>query len=182
MAEELASIRNTGADRLRISALRLGAAMAVAAAASAAIALYPSDEPGHVLAAVAAIPALAALLCAVLLAITLVEYREAPSAIEYSAIILMVRYRSGHFLGLSWSETSSILPVAKRVGLGGSMLYDLKLSVLLKRDEVVRNLSLRTAHQLVAAYHENAKKLGPDEAQKFADDMFGIKRYAGSGS
>jgi hypothetical protein len=177
MAEELASIRNTGADRLRISALRLGAAMAIAAATSAAVALYPSDEPGQTLAAVAALPALAALLCAVLLAITLLEYGASPQSIEYSAIILMVRYRSGHFLGLSWSETSSILPVAKRVGLGGSMLYDLKLSVLLKKDEVIRNLSMRTAHMLVAAYQQNAKKLSADEAQKLADGMFGIKRF-----
>jgi hypothetical protein len=177
MAERLATIQNTGADRLRQSALRLGAAMAVAASASAAVALYPAPEPGAMRAAIAALPALAALACGVLLAINLLEYSASPESIEYSAIIMMVRYRGGRFLGLSWSEISSILPVGRRPAPGGGRLHDLKLSVVLKKDEVVRNLSLKTAHQLVAAYHGNAKKLSPDEAQKLADGMFDIKRF-----
>jgi hypothetical protein len=177
MAEKLASIHNTGADRLRISALRLGAALAVAAAASAAVALYQAPEPGAMRAAIAALPALAALVCGVLLAVNLLEYSASPESIEFSAIIMMVRYRSGRFLGLSWSEISSILPVGRHPAPGGGRLYDLKLSVILKKDEVIHNLSLKTAHQLVAAYHENAKKLSPDEAQKLADGMFDIKRY-----
>jgi hypothetical protein len=177
MAEKLATIHNTGADRLRVRALRLGAALAVAAAASAAVALYPAPEPGTMIAAVAALPALAALVCGVLLAINLLEYSASPESIEFSAIIMMVRSRSGRFLGLSWSEISSILPVGRHPAPGGGRLYDLKLSVILKKDEVIHNLSLKTAHQLVAAYHENAKRLSPDEAQKLADGMFGIKRF-----
>lgn len=171
------TIRNGGADRLRVAALKLSAALAIAAAATVAVALLLSGEPVRVRAGVAAIPGLAALLTAGLLGQALLGYIQAPSRIEYSAIIVMVRYRNGRFLGLSWAEISSVLPVGKRIGPWGGMLYDLNLSVLLKKDDAVRNLSLKTAHMFVAAYHQNARKLGPDEAQKLADRMFDIRRF-----
>jgi len=152
-------------------------ALAIAVAAAVAAALLLAGEPLPVRAGVAVIPALAAIFCAVLIGQALLQYLEAPSCIEYSAIILMVRYRKGRFLGLSWGEIGSVLPVGKRIGPWGGQLYDLKLSVLLKRDEVVRNLSLRTAHMFVAAYQQNAKRLSADEAQKLADGMFDINRY-----
>lgn len=178
MAEEsLATIRNTGADRLRVSALELAVVLAAAVAAAAAAALLLAGEIWPVRAGVAAIPALAAVFCIGLLAQAVLEYLAAPSSIEYSAIIMMVRYRNGRFIGLSWAEISSVLPVGKRIGLWGGMLYDLKLSVVLKKDEVARNLSLKTAHMFVAAYQQCAKKLSADEAQRLADGMFGIKRY-----
>jgi len=142
-----------------------------------AAALLLAGEILLVRAGVAILPALAAIFCAVLLGEALLQYLEAPSRIEYSAIILMVRYRKGRFLGLSWAEISSVLPVSRRIGLWGGRLYDLKLSVLLKKDEVVRNLSVKTAHMFVAAYQQNAKNLSADEAQKLADGMFDIKRY-----
>ncbi len=171
------SIRNTGADRLRTGALQLLAALVVAVAAAAAAALILDGESWPVRAGVAAIPALAAVLCACLLTRGIVEYLAAPRSIEYSAIIMMVRYRKERFLGLSWAEISSVLPVSRRIGLRGERLHDLKLSVVLKKDELMRNLSLRTAHMFVSAYQQNARKLSPDEAQHVADGMFGIKRF-----
>jgi hypothetical protein len=178
MAEEgLATIRNTGADQLRIIAMWLAAALAIAAAIAAATTVILAGEPGPVRAGAAAIPALAALVFAGLLGHTLIRYIEAPSCIECSAIIMMARYRKGRFTGLSWTEISSVLPLKTRPGVFGGPLYGLKLSVAKKKDEVVQNLSLEAARLFVVAYQRNARKLPADEAERLADGMFDIRRF-----
>jgi hypothetical protein len=177
MTEGLATIRNTGADRLRRIAMWLAAALIIAAATAATAAIILAGEPGTVRAGAAAIPALAAMVFAGLLGHTVIGFFEAPSCIECSAIIMMARYRKGRFTGLSWAEISSVLPQRTRPGVFGGPLYDLKLSVDRKKDVVVQNLSLETARRFVAAYERYARKLPADEAERLADGMFDIKRY-----
>lgn len=176
MTEQMATIRNGGAERLRAVVLRRAAAFLSAVAVAAALALILAGEPAPVRAA-AAVLAIFAVALAGLLVRAVLEYLRTPTTIEFSAIILLVKYARKEFIGLSWSEITSILPVKTRFMLMGGPLYDLKLSVILKKDEVVMNLSLKAARMLIAAYQQNAKKVSPDEAEKIADGCFDIKRY-----
>jgi len=172
-----AHIQNTGAARLRLAVIRRAAALAAAVIFATALAILFPAEPGRVRLGVIAVPALAAVASAFLLVRAVLEYLDTPYSIEYSAIILLVRYKRKELTGLSWSEIGSIMPVRTRFLLHGGPLYDLKLSVQRKQDVTVQNLSLGAGRRLIAAYQQNAKKLPPGEAEKVADGWFDIKRY-----
>ena len=177
MNEQMAHIENTGAARLRLAVIRRAAALAAAVIFAAALAILFPAEPGYVRASAIFVPALAAVASAFLGVRAVREYLETPTTIEYSGIILLVKYQNKRFLGLSWTEISSIMPVRTRFLLHGGPLYDLKLSVQRKQDVAVQNLSLEAGRRLIAAYQQNAKKLPPGEAEKVADGWFDIKRY-----
>ena len=177
MGEQTVSIHNTGAVRLRQAVIRRAAALSAAVVAAAALAILFPAGPLDVRLGAVAVPALAAVALAFLLVRAVFEHLETPKTIEFSAIILLARYRGRHFTGLAWSEISSILPVRTRFLLVGGPLYDLELSVRLKQDVTVKNLSLEAGRGLITAYQQYAMKVSLEEAKKAADGCFDIRRY-----
>jgi len=171
------TIPNTGADRLRIAVLRRAAVFVAAVAASSVAAVIFAGEPVHVREGVIAPPALLALLAAGYLFRVLLEYLETPTLIEYSPIVFFVRYHNRQFLGLSWGEITSIMPVKTRYRLMGEPLYDLKLSVSHRKDALIQNLSLSAGRMFLTVFQQYAKKLPPEEAAKVSDEWFDIKKF-----
>lgn len=177
IVEQPTTIPNTSADRLRIAVLRRAAVFVAAVAASSVAAVMLAGEPILIRAGVMIPTALVAVLAAGYLSRAILECLETPTHIEYSSIVFFVRYRNKPFLGLSWSEIISIMPVKTRYKLLGEPLYDLKLSILHSKDRVIENLSLSTGRAFITAFHQNAKKLSPDEAARVSDKWFAIKRF-----
>ena len=114
MSAQPTTIPNTGADRLRTAVLRRAAFFVAAVAAPSVAAVTLAGEPIHVREIAFAPLALVAALAAGYLFRALLEYIETPTRIEYSPIVLFVIYRYKPFLGLSWGEITSILPVKTR--------------------------------------------------------------------
>jgi hypothetical protein len=171
------TIPNTGADRLRIAVLRRAAVFVAAVAAASVLAVVFAGEPVHVREGVIAPPALIAFLAAGYLFRVVLEYLETPTLIEYSSILFFVRYRNRPFLGLSWGEIISIMPVKTRYWLMDEPLYDLKIAVLHRKDELIQNLSLGAGRMFITAFQQYTKKLPPEEAAKVSDEWFDIKKF-----
>jgi len=159
MSAQTTTIPNTGADRLRTAVLRRAA------------------EPVYVRECVVAPPALVAALAAGYMIRATFEFLETPARIEYSPFVFFVRYHNKPFLGLSWGEITSMMPVKTRFRLMGEPLYDLKLSVIHGKDKVIGNLSLSAGRTFITAFQQYAKKLPPDEAAKVSDKWFHIKTF-----
>jgi hypothetical protein len=177
MSAQTTTIPNTGADRLRTAVLRRAAVFAAAVAASLVAAVTLAGEPIYVREGIVAPLALVAALAAGYLLRAIFEFLETPTRIEYSPIVFFVRYQNKPFLGLSWCEINSIMPVKTRYKLLGEPLYDLKLSIIHGKDRVIGNLSLSAGRMFITAFHQNAKKLSPDEAAKVSDKWFHIKTF-----
>ena len=177
MAEQLAAIQNSGTDRLRTAVMRRATVLLAAAVVAAVAAVASAGQPVIVREGLIVPLALAALVAAGYLIRAALEYLETPCLIEYSYIVFFVRYPRGPFLGLSWSEISSVMPVKTRYRLLGETLYDLKLSVLHKKDQVIPNLSLGAGRVFIQAFSQYSKRLPPEEAEKASNEWFDIKRF-----
>ena len=177
MGEQLSRIENSGAHSLRTAVIRRATVVGAAAAAAAVAAAASAGQPAAIREWLIIPPALVTLAAAGYLVRAALAYLETPALIEYSYIIFLVRYPRGPFLGLSWSEISSAMPVRTRYRVLGETLYDIKLSVLHKKDQIIPNLSLAAARVFIQAFGQYVKKLAPEDAKKDSDERFDIKKF-----